>query len=158
MVNRMEKLKDITHHMVMACLSGDEEYLAEHTQKLHKWMNTYKATAEEMDIIYEVSLQAAMDGRLSCLEFMCREGIPLDELCPIIAACHGQRDIVMYCQAIGLGDVREAWSRYYNWMVCPPEDNEMDSDLMLATHWVSMYRGMSQNEACASQEVMCSAK
>jgi len=71
---------------------------------------------------------------------MYREDIPMDELCPIIAACHGKRDVVTFCEAIGLGDIKEAWSRYYNWMVCPHEDDEMEDELMLADEWVLCYR------------------
>lgn len=139
MATRISRLKDMTHHMVMACMAVNMEYLSCEVRKLKDWMETYKASVDEMSLIKEVSLQAAMDGKLSCIEFMHREGVPMDELCPIIAACHGKRDVVMFCQKIGLGNIKEAWSRYYNWMVCP-HDDDMDDELMLADEWASYYR------------------
>jgi hypothetical protein len=138
-----KQLKEVVHHMVIACISGDTEYLLTEINQLYSWFDLTKATQEELAIIKEVSLQASMDGFTSCLAVLYDSKLPMDELCPIIAAYHGKKDIISFCENISLGNCQEAWNCYFDWMLCQGSDmnieEDEENDITLASEWISNY-------------------
>lgn len=126
--------------MVMACLSGDVAYLVSEHEQLAEWFDYSQASSEELEVIYEVSLEAAMEGRVTCLETMHNIGIPMHGLCPIIAACHGHKNVISFCESISLGNCNEAWGRYFNWAISQQNPQSEETTLVLATEWVTAYR------------------
>lgn len=143
------------HHMKMACISGDMEYLMVETEELKECLGHKSACVDDVMLIRGVSLQAAMDGKLKCLEYLHGAGIPLDVMCPIIAACHGHDDVIRFCERIGFDNCCEAWERYLDWRMCDTsrtEDDGDDEDLTLADEWVQSYAPQTAVEcSCAEQ-------
>ncbi len=152
--NRTEQLKETVHHMVIACISRDTDYLLSEISNLYNWFNISDATKDEIAMVMEVSLQAAMDGHTACLALLYEYKVPMDELCPIIAAYHGKKDVISFCEKISLGNCQEAWNRFFDWMLCHGSqmDNDEDEDITLATEWVSNY-----NYHQANIEIQCSS-
>lgn len=148
MFDRAEMLANATHHMVMATMSCDLSYLADEIGDLYDWFDVKTATADEIEMLMEVSLQASMDGRVKCLEVLCMNGMPVDEMCPIIAACHGMKDVILFCEKNAIGNCQEAWTRYFDWMICHGASQatgaDEPEDLTLATEWISNYKSSTR--------------
>lgn len=162
-VNREETIKNSVHHMVMACLSGDTEYLEDEINALMTKFNPMDttATAEETEMLKSVSLEASLNNRVNCLDVLYRMSIPMDELCPIIAACHGKKDVVVFCEKISLGDCSTAWNRYFDWMMCHSSQSKEDDEcenLVFASDWITSYKCYTaSNQEQMGDEIMCSA-
>ena len=156
MARRTERLNEAVHHMVMACISGDTDYLLAEIHSLRAWFDVGSANKQELTSIMEVSLQASMDGRIGCLRLLHEHAIPMDELCPIIAAYHGKREVITFCEGIALGDCEEAWNRLFDWMLCQgsqmDDEDEEEVDITLANEWVSNYTLNNANRV-----ISCSA-
>ena len=159
--NREETLKNAVHHMTMACLSGDTDYLQEEIRELVIKFQLMEATANELEMIKSVSLEASLNNRVDCLEILYGMGIPMDELCPIIAACHGKKEVVEFCEKISLGDCSTAWNRYFDWMICQSSQSNEDEceQLVFASDWITSYKCYTVNNQEQMDNTMeCSAE
>ena len=154
--NRVKVLQNSIHHMVMACLSGDVDYLQEEIQELFGWFAFATATAQELEMLQSVSLEASLNNRVSCLQMLYEQGFPMDELCPIIAGCHGKKDVICFCETISLGDCEHAWNRYFDWMMVHSssnermEDDDECSDLEFAADWAKNYMAHQEEVICST--------
>jgi hypothetical protein len=133
------QFEESLQHMEMACLMNDTRYLYKEVVKFLKSNNLNTMCEEDMTQVKNVSLEAAMEGRVGCLECLYEMDIPLDEMCPLIGACHGHKNVVEFCANKGM-DCTEAWERYFDWVILNPNVNpKNNTDITLASEWIQSY-------------------
>lgn len=140
MKNQKNNFDDSIHHMEMACLMNDTMYLRNEIIQLANSVNLGHLTQDEFSKLKNVSMEAAMEGNVKCLECLFSMNIPLDELCPVIAACHGHKNVIEFCVGKGM-DCSDAWNRYFSWILMN-QDNarvEEDTSIVLASEWIKGY-------------------
>lgn len=144
----MYTLSYAVHHMTIACIAADLDYLANEINDLKSWYDMSEMTDDDKEKLASVSLQAAMDGRVKCLKILYDMDIPMDEMCPIIAANHGQEEVLEFCEDYGIGDTEDAWKQYHNWQLCQfcsSQSAEMEETLINADEWVRNYKASHVN-------------
>lgn len=143
-----DPFKDVIQKMEMSCVGNDPDYLEQDALDFLELFDVNNLNSEQLNKLKNVSLEAAMEGYVKCLEVLVRLNIPLHELCPIIAAYNGQQNVIEFCAMLNM-DCCEAWKKYFIWVVkkqCVGSIPEHTQMLMCASKWVELYHRVNGSD------------
>lgn len=143
------------HHMTNAAMIGDVTALEDEFSEFLQKYDLNQLNEKQIEQLKLVSLEASMEGHLKCLETVYNWHMPWDELCPVIAAYHGHRNVILFCEKFMELDCRVAWDKYVIWcmkhMLASQNVEQSFSQTMIsmkiksASEWMQEYKQVGGN-------------